>query len=502
MPAAVALAAAVAIAVALWRLEGLTAGLAIERGAVGETPVTVFRPTAPGPAPAVVIAHGFAGSQQLMLPFAVTLARNGYVAVTLDLLGHGRNPVPLAGSLTETTGATAALVAQLRAVVAWARGLPSTDGRVALLGHSMATDIVVRAAAADLSVAATVAVSLFSPAVTPQAPRNLLVVVGALEPAMLEDEARRVVAMAAGGAPQAGVTYGDVSDGTARRFVLSPGVEHVGVLYGRAGLAEAVAWLDAVFGRRGNGFVDARGPWLGVLFAGLVALAWPLSRLLPEVSPAPAGAGLGWRRLLPVALVPAGVTPLVLRVVPTGFLPVLVADYLAAHFLLYGVLTAAGLGLVRRHLAPRPPVSCRRLAVAASAVALYGIAAVGVPLDRYVANFLPVAPRIPVIAAILVGALAWMAADEWATRGPGAARLAWPATKLLFLLSLAAAVALDPGRLFFLAIILPVILLFFVFYGLFGRWACRRTNHPLSAALGNAASLAWALGVTFPLLAL
>ena len=68
---------------------------------VGETPVTIFRPQSAGPAPVVVIAHGFAGSQQLMQPFAETLARNGYIAVTFDFLGHGRNPAPMRGDITE-----------------------------------------------------------------------------------------------------------------------------------------------------------------------------------------------------------------------------------------------------------------------------------------------------------------------------------------------------------------------------------------------------------------
>jgi len=36
--------------------------------------------------------------------------------------------------------------------------------------------------------------------------------------------------------------------GTARRAAFSPHVEHVGVLYSQATMAEAVAWLDAVWG--------------------------------------------------------------------------------------------------------------------------------------------------------------------------------------------------------------------------------------------------------------
>ena len=40
--------------------------------------------------------------------------------------------------------------------------LPFVDGRVALLGHSMASDIIVRRALENPRIAATVAISMFS----------------------------------------------------------------------------------------------------------------------------------------------------------------------------------------------------------------------------------------------------------------------------------------------------------------------------------------------------
>jgi len=94
-----AAAAVVAVAASLWHLEGATQGLRITETRVAKTPDTVFHPNADDPAPAVVIAHGFAGSQQIMQPFAVTLARNGYRSVTFDFPGHGASPTPLAVGL-------------------------------------------------------------------------------------------------------------------------------------------------------------------------------------------------------------------------------------------------------------------------------------------------------------------------------------------------------------------------------------------------------------------
>ena len=67
------------------------------------------------------------------------------------------------------------------------------------------------------------------------------------------------------------------------------------------------------------------------------------------------------------------------------------------------------------------------------------------------------------------------------------------------LTSLGVAAALDPDRLLFLLIILPVVLLFFLIYGLMGRrWVARQTG-PVAEGIGLGLILAWTLGVSFPL---
>ncbi len=503
-PLTVSIAAIVAIAIGLWHLMSATAGLVVTRERVGTIPVTVFRPAAGDPAPVVVIAHGFAGSQQLMQPFAVTLARNGYAAITFDFPGHGRNPTPLPGGLTDHDARTRALLVALGSIADFARKLPGSDGQAALLGHSMASDIVVQYAQEHPDVQATVAVSLFlSRGITLVSPRNLLVIDGALESSMLLDEGTRIIQMGAGGTAKPGVTYGSFSEGSARRLALASGVEHIGVLYSRESLAETLAWMNQTFGRQGNGFLDARGPWLGLLYLGLVALAWPLSKLLPRVAPAPLGEGCRWPRLIPLALAPALLTPLILWKVPGDFLPILLGDYLVLHFGLYGLLTAAGIWTLRRIGADRSPgrVSRRKLALAVLAATAYATLAVGLPTDWFVASLAPTYARAWLIPAMLCGTLPYFAADEWLTRGPSAPRAAYAVTKLCFLLSLTLAITLNLERLFFLVIIVPAILAFFIVYGLFSSWIYRRTNHPLVGALANAVAFAWAIAVTFPIVA-
>jgi pimeloyl-ACP methyl ester carboxylesterase len=496
---AIAIMALMALAIGLFELRSAGDGLRITRTVIDKTPVTLYQPEEEAAAPVVVIAHGFAGSQQLMQPFAETFARNGYIAVTFDFLGHGRNPIPMHGDVTEGKAITSALLEELGQVARNARTVPDSDGRIAVLGHSMASDIVVRFAQANSDVQATVAVSVFSPVVTATSPRNLLVIVGSLEPSMLRNEGLRIVGLAAGANVIAGETYGNFADGTARRLALARGVEHIGVLYSHDSLLESLQWMNEAFSRQQAGFIDSRGRWLGLVFLGVIALAWPLSSLLPVAIEEPAGASLAWKSLIVTAVAPAILTPLILWKMPTDFLPILLGDYLTLHFLLYAALTLTLLLIWRGRRRPAA-ASWKAILAAAAAVTVYNIAAFGLPIDSYVFSFLPIPSRLPLIVAIACGTLPYFIADEWLTRGAYSKRGAYALTKFCFLLSLAVAVALNPMKLFFLVIIVPAILLLFLAFGLISRWSYQATHHPLPGAIANAAVFAWAIGVTFPMI--
>jgi pimeloyl-ACP methyl ester carboxylesterase len=496
-----ALLAAAAVVIGLVQLREARDGVEVRDAAVGATPVSVFHRTGAPPAPVVVIAHGFAGSQPLMRSFALTLAKAGYTAVTFDFLGHGRHPAPLTGSITEADGATAALVDQLGEVAAWARARPESDGRLALLGHSMASDIIVRYAQ-EHDVAATVAVSMFAPTVEASSPQNLLVVVGAWE-GRLREEARAVLGQVSA-TPRFGVTYGEPAAGTGRRAVIAPNVEHVGVLFSPTSQRAARDWLDAVFARSSSAPVAERGPALLLLFAGLIVAARPLARLLPAAADRPVGAGRPWRAIWLPLVLPAVATPLLLTPFDVRLLPVLVGDYLALHFLTYGVLTALVLLVLRRRApTPAPPAAVRPVALLLATAALvgYGLGAVGTALDATLTSFFPVGERVPLVLALAAGTLVYTLANEWLTRGADAPKGAGVASKLLFAGSLVFAAVLDLDRLFFLLIIVPVIVIFFAVYGLFAGWAYRRVRHPLPGAVMNAVVLAWAVAVTFPIVA-
>ncbi|WP_322894520.1 MULTISPECIES: alpha/beta hydrolase [unclassified Yoonia] len=492
-PLLVLLLALAGAGLSILRLEQTGAGLVAQEIMIGQTPASVLQQPGITAAPVVVIAHGFAGSRQLMLGFAQTLAQAGYIVVSYDLQGHGRNPVPMSGDVSSVDGTTRLLVEELARVVDASLALTGADGRLALLGHSMASDIIVRQAVADDRVDAVVAVSMFSTEVTAASPANLLIINGAWED-RLAAEALRVLHLTDPDAEFA-QTLGDPATGTGRRAVLAPSVEHVGVLYAPTSMVESRDWLNAVFDRPTDTPAAARGGWIALLIISVTALAWPLARLARPLRAATPPKRLARGRFWAATLVPTILTPLILLPFDIGFLPVLVADYLALHFALFGVISLAFLA---RAGALRWDATGTLLALP---VAIFCIGIFGSMLDIYVASFFAVDARIWIILVIAAGAVPFMIADAYLTEAGRA-----PLWRVLMvrgnaLISLGIATALDMEGLFFLLLIMPIILLFFLLFGTLGGWIGRATQRPLAAGIGLGVFLGWALGMTFPLFA-
>ena len=470
------------VLLALLVLEPARSGIETSPMTVGQTPITVYH----GDGPSVVMAHGFAGSRQMMQAYGYSLARAGYRVLAFDFEGHGRNPVPMSGDVTAIDGTTQRLVDQTLAVVAAAA---DGTGPVALLGHSMATDVLVRAAArAPDQTGPLVLISAFSQEITPRHPTSLLMITGAWEPG-LRDFARRAVAMVD---PAAG--EGDIAraGGVARKAVVAPLADHVSVLHSRAGRAEAVAWLNAAYGRTDTPVVPATGPATLVLLLALVGLARPLARLLP-LHPDPVRRPLSVAQTAAVLLLPAVVAPPLAVLIDPHVLPVLVADHLAVHLGIYGVIQ---LSLLRAFGQPFGRMSVSGLI----GILVWGLLIFGTALDRYAANFWPIPERAAIIAALALGAVPFMLADALVTDGGRAPVARRVLARLAFLASLGLAVVLDFEGLFFLIMIAPVIVLFYALYGLVGRWVGQRQG-AMTAGLGLGVCLAWALGVSFPLFA-
>jgi dienelactone hydrolase len=230
-------------------------------------PLLYLAPQGAKAVPGVLVAHGFAGSKQLMLGYGHVLARAGYAVMLWDFDGHGAN-----GTRLQRYELQQNLEVALQALLEQ----PQVDsGRLALLGHSMGSGIVMnagireRVSEADrrYRFAATIAVSPTGANVTPQSPQNLQLQAGSGEGRFV-DNAERLLT-------QAGGENTNLAAGQGRELVVIPGIEHITILFSDGSHEAARRWLDATFGRTNDSqYRDRRMAWYGLHLLGwLVGLA-------------------------------------------------------------------------------------------------------------------------------------------------------------------------------------------------------------------------------------
>lgn len=479
----VATAAIFGAALCVMMLERQRSGVSAEERILASTPVTIWRADKTAAGPLVVVAHGYAGSRQMMQSISITLARSGYVVAAFDFYGHGRNPAPMEGDITSIDGTTAHLVDQ---TVAVARGvidlLGGTDA-VSLVGHSMATDIVIRAAERIDGVAAVVALSMYSDAVIPEAPQRLLIVSGAQEGRLREVALDRLRQLA----PDATEGETITRDGVQRRAVSAPWVGHVGVLYSSFTLTELRNWIAGATGNAPSGSVPHIGPWILGLLVALVALMWPMSRVLGPRAPVPARLG---RQAIAMILVPVAPALLFAIVVPPGLGGLISFGALTAFFGIWGVVQ---LGLLWR--AGVRPQNIRPLAVAL--LLIWGLCLFAPALDRYGAAFVPTGMRLWLMGVLMIGTIPFCVADSLLV-----ARSGWftgLAQRLFPLVILLCAMLISPS-LGIAFTVLPVMVLFWIVYGLAARWV-RAHSDPWSSGIALGVIFAWSIAASTPLVA-
>jgi len=280
-------------------------------------------------APAVLLSHGYINTREMQSPFAIELARRGFVVLAMDMTGHGGSGgnVGAAGF-----GGPSAL--------AYLRSLPFVDaGQIGLAGHSMGGGPILAAARAEPDAYRAVSLvgsapGLFGPPdeVRPDFPRNLNVVFGGLDEFSalmwrtpkgidlpVSEKLKAVFGVAS--AVEPGRVYGDPALGTARRLDL-PHVTHPWEHFSSGGVAPVVDWMQTRLEGEAHPLPPENQVWFwkeigtlvalvgaGVLLLGVFELALGLPwlsalRRAPEPAVAVRGAG-GWLALGLTAVLPA-----------------------------------------------------------------------------------------------------------------------------------------------------------------------------------------------------
>jgi pimeloyl-ACP methyl ester carboxylesterase len=108
---------------------------------------------ATGPAPAVVVLHGWGGNASLMLPLAPPLHRAGFHTVFLDARNHGRSEHADFSSMPR-------FAEDLDVAVAWLRERDDVAA-VGVIGHSVGAGAAILASSRNPAIEAVVSVSAF-----------------------------------------------------------------------------------------------------------------------------------------------------------------------------------------------------------------------------------------------------------------------------------------------------------------------------------------------------
>jgi len=506
---------AILLIASLVGLAAAQSGGSVRTASIDDIPVRVY---ATGQAaPTIVIVHGFAGSMQLMDPLARSLMRRGFTVVSYDTFGHGAHPVPLQTDGSPRGGSTAGLQANLAAVVDWAITQPEVDaGRLTLLGHSMGAGTVVEYAVRDAEgpgrIRATVALSLPSaeqiPVDRPAIPRNLLLAVGALEPANFQ------VATLSGlqrAYPQAvmGDVDGTPAQGTARSAMLIPGVEHIGILFSADTTQASASWIGAALGVPAGDAAPAPVlAWFVVALIGTGLLLVPIGRMAlgaddetsSAVPPQPEAKVRGWK-VLSVALAAAVIASLA-GAATTGvqnLLPLAVGGYVAIWFLVAGAGALAWWAYRWRRA--EPPTASVRAVLAGLLIAVLVTGIVAATGRASWAPFELVGSRPIMLIALLIAFTCYFAADALLVRGRGfGARIGLIAgSRFIAVAVILGSIPLlqAPG---FLILLLPLMVILLLILGWYGAVLLGYRQGWIAATAVQSLPLAALVATTFPLI--
>lgn len=462
--------------VQVWRAE---AGLVKRTLRRENVPMTFIVAEGAEGVPGVVVAHGFAGSRQLMLGYAHVLAHAGYGVMLLDFDGHGGNGRPL------ELGSDP-LQANLDAAYAELVVQPEVDGNhIALLGHSMGSGAVMSAGIRQAErYQATVAVSPTDAQVTADRPRNLLLQAGTLEPPFLAN-AQRLLARA-GGANE------NIDQGLARRLVTIPNVEHITILFSSVSHQAALSWLDEVFGREtAVVYRDSRFVWYLVHLASWLVLAVAIAPALPVQELREGGARRKWVGLLIGPLIAALLVGMLNRLYDLSSLGgMLVSGALGIWFLLFGLSWL--LVAFPTHI-PKP--SWADIIWGVTLFVFLSIA-FGALAQLTWLPWMMNTPRLlhwPFLAAAV---LPWQLASGIAQKGLDwrGRFLLWLAQSIAIVIGLALMVAFT-SDFFFIILLLPPMPVILAVLGV-GGYVSKR---PWAVALGNGLFFGWFLAAVFPL---
>lgn len=373
------------------------------------------------------------------------------------------------------------------------------------MGAGSVVEYAARDAVEGGRIRATVALSLPSAEQIPEGdiavPANLLLAVGALEPAGFQKAALQGM-QAAYPEGDFGLLLGDTTKGTARSAIQIPGAEHIGIVFSSDAADAAATWVGAAIGfDPGSSEVAPVLAWFVLALIGTGLLLVPIGRLVLGVEPRAVTGTRGWKVLVTV-LAAASIASIVARLTSLwhDLIPIAVGGYVATWFLAAGAVTFTWWAL--RWRSEQWPTLTWRASGAAALLAAIVVIVIAVTGRLSWAPFALVGVRPVVLLVLLAAFLAFFGSDALLVRNRGfIARLGLiSASRIIAIVVILASVPLlqAPG---FLILLLPLMVILLLVLGWYASIILGYRNGWLAATVIQAAALSTLVATTFPLLA-
>jgi esterase/lipase len=272
-----------------------------------------------------IISHGFAGSKEMMRQIAYDIANAGSNAVLFDFIGHGSNPHKLINQPTKITGTTQQLVNQLSDIIKFIYEKFGNEICISLVGHSMASDIVIRTSA-NKKIKSVVAISPYSNVITQDFPKDLLLISGQFENHLRSHALQMVKTFK----PEAkeNAEYADEKIRRKASFIENTG--HVSVIYSPQTTRIIIDWLKLENYERS--FWKTQIVWVVI---GITFIVFGMSRLNSNLVPQNISDIKDKRALLKLLL--ATIFPISSGLIEINLLPIYGFDRIAIYFGLIGL---------------------------------------------------------------------------------------------------------------------------------------------------------------------
>ena len=493
-------AAIILIAVSWLGIFKARSGLLFRSITTNDIPMVYMVPETSSKVPGILIAHGFAGSKQLMLAYSHTFAQAGYATLLWDFSGHGSNPAPL-----DLTGLQPDLEVAYQTLIAQ----PEVDSEhLAILGHSMGSSAIMTASIENPDrFNATIAISPTRAEVTPQNPANLQLQAGSGEGRFIES-ARQLL-------QRAGGENKNLAEGRGRSLVVVPNVEHITILFSKVSHHHALLWLNQTFNHRTQkNYADWRMGWYGLHLGGglmfIAAVVPSLASRIPNrlhfLNPNPLRR---WGGLLGAPLAAAAALMLMSQVSELDNLGGLKVGGALGIWFLVGGLVWLGIQILglpnQRHGQKSLSPQSIALALTPRSIALGGVGfallwfAFGAMAQMVWLQWWLIPARLQLWPLLSLACLPWFLASGLAQQGVGRGKrvLWWLGQSMVLIGGLLLTISALP-QLGFIFLLLPI---FPIIFGILSFVAAQLRDNVWSVAISSTLFFGWTLAAAFPLAA-